>query len=52
MSNNNDKNFTLSALSSNTQGILWMLIATFMFAVVAAMAKIIVHEVHVLQILL
>ena len=52
MSNNNKMAPGIPGLSDNTKGILWMLIATFLFAVVAAMAKVIVHEVHVLQILL
>jgi drug/metabolite transporter (DMT)-like permease len=36
---------------TNLQGILWALLATGLFAVVAAMAKIAVTEYHVLQIL-
>ena len=38
-------------LPSNIRGILWALLATGIFAVVAAMAKIAVTEYHVLQIL-
>lgn len=42
---------TPGALSPNMQGILWSLLATGLFATVAAMAKIAVTEYHVLQIL-
>lgn len=38
-------------MSNNGRGILWALIATALFAIVAAMAKVAVKEYHVLQIL-
>ncbi len=38
-------------MSNNTQGILWALLSTALFAMVAAMAKVAVVEYHVLQIL-
>ncbi len=38
-------------ISDNVMGILWALIATALFAIVAAMAKVAVNEYHVLQIL-
>ncbi|MGI9500916.1 MAG: DMT family transporter [Geminicoccaceae bacterium] len=38
-------------VSDNIKGILWALLATALFAVVAAMAKVAVAEYHVLQIL-
>ena len=41
----------ISNLSPNIQGILWALLATGLFATVAAMAKVAVTEFHVLQIL-
>lgn len=40
-----------ASLSGNVQGILWALLATGLFATVAALAKIAVTEYHVLQIL-
>ncbi len=39
------------AMSDNVTGILWALLATALFAIVAAMAKVAVKEYHVLQIL-
>ena len=39
-------------IPNNLQGILWALLATALFAIVAAMAKVAVNEYHVLQILL
>ena len=41
----------LAAMPDNIKGILWALIATALFAIVAAMAKVAVSEYHVLQIL-
>jgi drug/metabolite transporter (DMT)-like permease len=38
-------------VSDNIKGILWALLATALFAIVAAMAKVAVKEYHVLQIL-
>ncbi len=38
-------------VSENAKGILWALLATALFAIVAAMAKVAVREYHVLQIL-
>ncbi|MCP4430816.1 MAG: DMT family transporter [Gammaproteobacteria bacterium] len=38
-------------MSDNVKGILWALLATALFAIVAAMAKVAVNEYHVLQIL-
>ncbi len=38
-------------LANNIQGVLWALLATGLFAIVAAMAKVAVTEYHVLQIL-
>ncbi len=38
-------------VSDNVKGILWALLATALFAIVAAMAKVAVREYHVLQIL-
>ena len=38
-------------MSNNLQGVLWALLATVLFATVAAMAKVAVVEYHVLQIL-
>ncbi|MCP4979815.1 MAG: DMT family transporter [Gammaproteobacteria bacterium] len=38
-------------MSDNVKGILWALLATALFAIVAAMAKVAVKEYHVLQIL-
>ncbi len=38
-------------VSDNAKGILWALLATALFAIVAAMAKVAVREYHVLQIL-
>ncbi len=38
-------------VSDNIKGILWALLATGMYAIVAAMAKVAVNEYHVLQIL-
>ncbi|NKB63931.1 MAG: hypothetical protein GKR95_18050 [Gammaproteobacteria bacterium] len=38
-------------MTNNIKGILWAFIATGLFAVVAAMAKVAVVEYHVLQIL-
>ncbi|MCP4378195.1 MAG: EamA family transporter, partial [bacterium] len=35
----------------NLKGVLWALLATALFAIVAAMAKVAVNEYHVLQIL-
>lgn len=40
-----------SIVTENIQGILWALLATGLFAIVAAMAKVAVNEYHVLQIL-
>ncbi len=40
-----------STVSDNVKGILWALLATALFAIVAAMAKVAVKEYHVLQIL-
>ncbi len=40
-----------STVSDNIKGILWALLATALFAIVAAMAKVAVKEYHVLQIL-
>ena len=42
---------TNPAMSENIQGVLWALLATGLFAIVAAMAKVAVNEYHVLQIL-
>jgi drug/metabolite transporter (DMT)-like permease len=47
----NNANSTNTALSKNVQGLLWALLATGLFAAVAAMAKSAVTEFHVLQIL-
>lgn len=41
----------VAGLPANIQGILWALLATALFAVVAVMAKVAVKEYHVLQIL-
>ncbi|MCY6380750.1 DMT family transporter [Hoeflea prorocentri] len=41
----------IGGLSGNTGGIVWGLLAAGLFSAVAAMAKIAVHEYHVLQIL-
>ena len=38
-------------MTDNTHGIAWALVATFLFAVVAALAKVAVQNYHVLQIL-
>lgn len=38
-------------MSKNLQGILWALLATALFAIVAAMVKVMIAEFHVLQIL-
>ena len=38
-------------MSDNLKGVLWALLATALFAIVAAMAKVAVNEYHVLQIL-
>lgn len=38
-------------VADNVKGILWALLATALFAIVAAMAKVAVNEYHVLQIL-
>jgi hypothetical protein len=38
-------------MSDNVKGVLWALLATALFAIVAAMAKVAVNEYHVLQIL-
>ncbi len=40
-----------TTVSDNVKGILWALLATALFAIVAAMAKVAVNEYHVLQIL-
>ncbi len=40
------------SISKNTQGILWALLSTGLFALGSALAKIAVTEIHVLQILL
>ena len=42
---------TAEYAATNVRGIVWALLATAMFAIVAAMAKIAVNEYHVLQIL-
>ncbi len=41
-----------TTMSNNVKGILWALLATALFAIATAMAKIAVQEYHVLQILL
>jgi drug/metabolite transporter (DMT)-like permease len=51
MSNNNQACELLGTTPDNVKGILWALLATALFAIVAAMAKVAVTEYHVLQIL-
>jgi len=50
MSNNKVQGLLVQT-ADNTKGILWALLATALFAIVAAMAKVAVKEYHVLQIL-
>lgn len=38
-------------MSDNVKGVIWALLATALFAIIAAMAKVAVNEYHVLQIL-
>lgn len=51
MSNPSDSTNASTGLSNNLEGILWALLATGLFATVAAVAKVTVTEYHVLQIL-
>ncbi len=51
MTSTPEKQEASNALPDNIKGILWALLATGLFAIVAAMAKVAVTEYHVLQIL-
>lgn len=51
MSDNSNPETINPIMSDNIRGVLWALLATGLFALVAAMAKIAVTEYHVLQIL-
>jgi drug/metabolite transporter (DMT)-like permease len=51
MSNNIQAQAMPAQISDNIRGILWAILATALFAIVAAMAKVAVNEYHVLQIL-
>ncbi|MFT5046587.1 MAG: drug/metabolite transporter (DMT)-like permease [Porticoccaceae bacterium] len=51
MSNSSSAELKTSQSSNNLKGVLWALIATALFALAAAMAKVAVKDYHILQIL-